>query len=190
VTSDPASDDPRVVGWNHATIAAVLDAGDVRGVRLWPAAPPHEQFQRAAEDLGWVYRWLDTRHVTDKGGYLEACRAGLQLPGYMGRNWDALEEALDDLPGSWPTGTPGVLVLWSGWSKFAQAAPRDFATALDIWHDAVAVWRSDQSHAALVLPVGQPDLSTGEDRAVATLPRVRKDRRGLHSGYGDESALH
>lgn len=167
--ADPGGDPSR---WDRQTIGAALRAGLVRGLRLWPQAPDAEQFRAAASDSDWVFCHLDTSSAIDKHAYLAACTRDLSLPGYLGHNWDALEESLGDLPETWPSRRSGALVLWTGWATLADADGAAFQTALSIWHDTVAFWLNS-GDAAVVLSMAATEVPPAELHQVASVPRIR-----------------
>lgn len=80
-----------------------------------------------AEGGGWRFVHLDTSSVGDKMGFLDAASRAFGLPDYFGRNWDALADSLGDVDGE-----SGTVVVWDGWSAFAAADEKSFATALEI----------------------------------------------------------
>lgn len=162
--------------WDRTSIASALMGGDVRGVRIWPQSPPSSEFEIAARRSRWAFNHLDSTAATTKNEYLECCRADLDLPDYLGRNWDALDEALGDLPRQWPRDRAGALLLWTGWSDLADANEKVFSTALDIWHDRVTEWL-DLGAAAVVLALPAADIPEVEINAVAAVPRIRLGRR-------------
>jgi len=71
-------------------------------------------------------------------------------------NWEALEECLADLDLG---GVEGVVVVWSSWGDFAEAAPADFAVALDVLAAAGRVWAADGVRGGVVLQGEGPPLS-------------------------------
>lgn len=62
----------------------------------------------------------------DKAALLAALAEEMHLPGYFGRNLDALWDALTDL-------TEPTAVLWAGWADLAVDHPRDWAIVLDLF---------------------------------------------------------
>lgn len=85
------------------------------------------ELREAAEQAGWRFVHLDTSAVGDKAGFLETASAAFRFPAYFGWNWDALADCLADVGGE-----PGAIVVWEGWSPFAEADEESFATALQI----------------------------------------------------------
>ena len=68
-----------------------------------------------------------------------ALRAGLQLPGYFGENWDALEECLRDL--WWLPEGQRVWLVHADLPFSATSANREIY--LSILREAVAAWQTD-----------------------------------------------
>lgn len=114
-----------------------------------------EELENEAESLGWRCVVLDGAEVEDKAAFLEVCDEAFGLPDWFGMNWDALEECLADLD---LAETDGVVVVWSAWGLLAEAAPKDFAVALDILGGAVRTWASDGVRGGVVLLGEGPDL--------------------------------
>lgn len=114
-----------------------------------------EELENEAESLGWRCVVLDGAEVEDKAAFLEVCDEAFGLPDWFGMNWDALEECLADLD---LAETEGVVVVWSSWGLLAEAAPKDFAVALDILGGAVRTWASDGVRGGVVLLGEGPDL--------------------------------
>ncbi|MER5735801.1 barstar family protein [Streptomyces sp. NPDC002262] len=73
---------------------------------------------------------LDLYGVTDKAGFMDRCAAVLGLPDWFGRNWDALADVLGELPRP-------VAVVVTHWQGYARRAPRDWATAQEVFAAAV-----------------------------------------------------
>ncbi|MFG3193272.1 barstar family protein [Streptomyces omiyaensis] len=77
---------------------------------------------------------LDLRGVTDRAAFLDRCARALPLPGWFGRNWDALADSLADLD------EPMAIVV-TGWHAYARAAPDDWATAQEVFAAAACTSR-------------------------------------------------
>ncbi len=118
---------------------AVL-SGDVKpGVYRWRGrAAPVAVCTLAAEHSFRCF-YLDGRLIEDKASFLRACDTALGFPAYVGRNWDALDEALTDL--SWSRGSR-YLLLYDHVTHFARSAPDQWAIALDVLRSTVDYWRS------------------------------------------------
>lgn len=70
--------------------------------------------------------------VTGKAELLDALGRALDFPRWVGRNWDALADALGDL--SWLPAGPKV-VVWTGVDALRSAEPAAYRTALEVLRD-------------------------------------------------------
>ncbi|MGA4945160.1 barstar family protein [Streptomyces cinereoruber] len=98
---------------------------------------------------------LDLTGVADKAALMERCAEALGLPDWFGRNWDALADCLTDLP------RPVVLVV-TGWRGYAEARPREWRTAQEVFATA-----ADESPARLsvLLSLGESFGGSSEQPA-------------------------
>lgn len=108
-------------------LAGVLAGRRPAGVYRWASHARAGDVQHAVEHAGWRFVRLDTVRAEDKAGFLEAAKGAYGFPGWFGRNFDALADALTDVRHD-----HGTVTLWEGWSPFARAHPRQFAVALDV----------------------------------------------------------
>ena len=129
----------------------------LRGVRRTDA--PVDELESAADDLGWRCVVLDSSELETKEAFLELCAESFALPEWFGMNWDAFEECLGDLDLG---GVDGVAVIWSGWAELAEAAPQEFAIALDIFASAVRGWHRDGVDGGVLLVGEGPDVEVDE----------------------------
>ena len=127
------------------------------GVRRTDASVEH--LEGESDVLGWRCIVLDGTEVEDRTAFLEAADEAFALPEWFGMNWDALEECLADLE---LEGAEGIVVLWTAWGTFAEAAPKDFAVALDVLASAVRGWSTDGVRSGVLLLGEGPDLELGE----------------------------
>jgi len=127
------------------------------GVRRTDASV--EDLEAESDVLGWRCIVLDGTEVEDRTAFLEAADEAFALPEWFGMNWDALEECLADLE---LEGAEGIVVLWTAWGTFAEAAPKDFAVALDVLASAVRGWSTDGVRGGVLLLGEGPDLELGE----------------------------
>jgi len=118
-----------------------------------------EELETDADGLGWRCIVLDGSEVEDRAAFLEACDEAFALPEWFGMNWDALEECLADLELG---GAEGIVVVWTAWGTFAEAAPKDFAVALDVLGSAVRGWSTDGVRGGVLLLGAGPDLDVDE----------------------------
>ncbi|MFR0353902.1 barstar family protein [Streptomyces sediminimaris] len=81
---------------------------------------------------------LDLDGVTDKAGLMDRCARALRLPGWFGRNWDALSDSLRDRT-VWPEDAAerGLLLVVRGWRPYATARPEEWRTAQEVFTEAV-----------------------------------------------------
>ncbi len=111
--------------------------------------------RREAVAAGKHFALLDGTAIVDKVSFLRACAGALRFPPYVGRNWDALEEALRDL--AWlndqptPSHPRGYVVLLDPASPFLRHAPADWATARAIFQSAVAHWHPTPTPLTILL---------------------------------------
>jgi RNAse (barnase) inhibitor barstar len=68
-----------------------------------------------------------------KAELLEGFARALRFPDWVGRNWDALADALGDL--SWLPAGPHV-VVWAGPDELRSAQPESYRTAVEVLRDA------------------------------------------------------
>ncbi|OIJ65612.1 barstar family protein [Streptomyces mangrovisoli] len=80
---------------------------------------------------------LDLDGVRDKAGLMDRCARALALPGWFGRNWDALADSLRDRA-LWPAGAAdrGLLVVVRNWEPYAAARPGEWETAREVFAEA------------------------------------------------------
>lgn len=91
----------------------------------------------AAAEHGWRCFHLDGAAIRDKASFLDACATAMQFPSYFGRNWDALDDCLNDL--SWAPAA-GYILLYDQVATFAQGQPGEWAAARAVLVDAVSHW--------------------------------------------------
>ena len=84
--------------------------------------------------------------VESKSALLDEFARALDFPDWVGRNWDALADALGDL--SWLPPGPRV-VVWAGAGALRAAHPAVYRTALDVLRDATE--RSEDSGRPLTV---------------------------------------
>jgi hypothetical protein len=101
-------------------------------------ADDSKSFRRAGAFLARVPSGVDS-----KTALLTTLAGRLELPGWFGHNWDALEECLRDL--SWIEEREVVLVHED------LPAIEDLDTYLQVLHSAADDWREGDDHALLVV---------------------------------------
>ena len=90
--------------------------------------------------------------VRTKAELLAAFAGALGFPDWVGRNWDALADALRDL--SWLPAGPRV-VVWAGAGELRSVQPGSYATALDVLREATE--RSAGTERPLTVLLADPD---------------------------------
>ncbi len=90
---------------------------------------------------GWSARVVDLTNVTDKAGVLDAFAAGLLFPAWVGRNWDALSDALRDLSW-WHSGERGRAIILTGAGRLEPGLEPEWRTLCDILQEAADEWRT------------------------------------------------
>jgi RNAse (barnase) inhibitor barstar len=92
--------------------------------------------------------------AASKAELLDQFAQALEFPGWVGRNWDALVDALGDL--SWLPPGPRV-VVWSGADALRAAQPAAYGTALEVLREATErSERSDRPLTVVLAPDGGP----------------------------------
>ena len=87
---------------------------------------------------------LDLHGVTTKSAFMDRCAEQLRLPGWFGRNWDALADVLSD-PGLWSDDgsedavEEETVVVVRNWDRYAGARPDEWATAREVFSQASAL---------------------------------------------------
>jgi len=111
----------------RSALAARLDGPSPSGVYRIGQGVDAASVRRLAEEHGWRPIVVDGRTARDKASLIEACARAFAFPDWVGRNWDALADALGDL--SWLP-ADGFLVTWqrqrvvTGWETVVDVLQR------------------------------------------------------------------
>jgi hypothetical protein len=89
---------------------------------------------------GWAVRVVDLAEVRDKTGLLDAFGRALTFPSWVGRNWDALDDALRDLSW-WAPGERGRAIIVARAGRMDDALDGEWATVCDVLTTATERWR-------------------------------------------------
>lgn len=118
-------------------LQAVLEGTIAPDVYRFSSRAEVATLMEEAADAGWRLFYLDGDAIEDKAGLMAASQAAFSFPGYVARNWDALEEAINDL--AWAPAA-GYVVLIDDVAALAARDPGTWATALEILDTAVENW--------------------------------------------------
>jgi hypothetical protein len=101
---------------------------------VYSAPEDTQALAAAAEAAGLEWHELNLGRVGNKREFLGACAKGLRFHRSFGGNWDALADCLKDLGAD-------LVASFRNCEPFAEAAPDDYATALEVFQDAADFWR-------------------------------------------------
>lgn len=100
---------------------------------------------RTADDLaewaaghGWRALVADLGDAGDKAAALDRLAAAVEAPDHVGRNWDALQDALGDL--AWLGPTDGWLLVLAGWDTWVATDPTSAGILADVVAAAAREW--------------------------------------------------
>ena len=120
---------------------------------VWNASELGPGDQDLATALGMRWQEVDLADVDSKAALMDRLATDLQLPTYFGKNWDGLEECLNDAP------APGVIVL----KNANQLINNDLASAetlAEILGEVCERWsRYDGTRVSAVWVGGGPELT-------------------------------
>jgi RNAse (barnase) inhibitor barstar len=106
-------------------LAALLAHRHGPGVYRWVAAAAPEEVAHTVEHAGWGFAYVDGwRHQT-RAEFLAAVGEALAFPAHYGRNLDALNDCLRDVPAA-------TVLLWDGWGTLARADEPGFAAVREV----------------------------------------------------------
>ncbi len=88
---------------------------------------------------GWAVRVVDVAGTRDKAGLLDAFARDLSFPSWVGRNWDALDDALRDLSW-WAPGERGRAIIVAGAGRLDDALDAEWPTLCDVLTTATERW--------------------------------------------------
>ncbi len=109
------------------------------GIHRLESRRPTASIRSELEAAGWAATIVDLRAASEKGTILAAFAHGLAFPGWVGRNWDALDDALRDLSW-WPPGPRGRLIIVRGAERSTVGTTADRQNVREILETAVARW--------------------------------------------------
>ena len=100
------------------------------------------------ERAGWATAVVVLAGAADKAAILEAIASSLAFPAWVGRNWDALDDALRDLTW-WPAGDRGWVIVIRGAGRTATL--RDRQTLRGVLLTAAARWAATDRPLVVLL---------------------------------------
>jgi RNAse (barnase) inhibitor barstar len=107
---------------------------------------------------------VDGQIAVDRAGIFDELARTMRFPDYFGRNWDAVYDCLTD-PSLLPVG--GSVILLDGCDQLAREHPDQWQTAVKVFRDACAFWKSTRTplivllHGESAATAGAPDLPPG-----------------------------
>ena len=136
-------------------VGGLLPPADEAGLYLVPVKDVGP-LSRAAAALRIPCLHVDLRDCVTKADFLDRLSAALGLPARVGRNWDALADALGDLR---DPGAPGLVLLLSNSERMRTGSGDEFQTAMEVLESASAEWaaRGGALWVFVALPPGEYD---------------------------------
>jgi len=122
-----------------ADASEVLALDPPAGLQEFRSRRASEEICRSIEAQGIRCLLLDLRGVSDKAGLLAAWAESIGAPGWVGRNWDAMDEAMRDL--GWARAERYVVIV-TGAGELASTDATAWQTALDILRMGVNEWQT------------------------------------------------
>jgi hypothetical protein len=165
-------------------LSELLSGAVPAAVYRWPVSGStrRSDVDEAAAKADWRLYWLAGQQVTDSHELLQLCADTLAFPDWFGYNWDALYDCLTDL--TWEAPAAGHLVIYAGWQALAEEEPESLATALEIFKDAVGLWRDSPPPMAVLFPV------SGSEDGPLDLPLLREDASRKTIRFGGEARVY
>jgi len=109
------------------------------GLREFRSRLSSDELKRSLDEQGIRCFVLDLRGVSGKAALLEAWGESVEVPQWVGRNWDAMDEAVRDL--SWARAERYVVIVTGG-GELASVEPKSWQMTLDILRTGVAEWET------------------------------------------------
>ena len=118
-------------------LQSIVDGSRAPGIYRFASRASAKQVRSQLEAEGWRVFCLEGHDIKDKASFLSECAVSMEFPAYFGKNWDAFEECLTDL--SWAK-ADGYVVLFDHADAFELNAADDWATAMEIFGNALKSW--------------------------------------------------
>jgi hypothetical protein len=129
-------------------LQAVLQQTIPPGAYRFPSRAAIATLEAEASERGWRLFRLDGTTIDDKATFLAAAKDAFDMPGYVGSNWDAFEEAINDL--AWAPAA-GYVVLYDDADALDERNPEALSTVLDILRTAAENWQAQGTPFYLLL---------------------------------------
>lgn len=120
------------------------------GVHRLHSKEPSSHVAEGLERSGWSVRVVDLADAADKAAIMERFVAGLALPAWFGRNWDALSDSLRDL-GWWTPGVRGRVIVVRGAGRMDTGSAADRETVAELLEEAAASWAATATPLVVLL---------------------------------------
>jgi hypothetical protein len=120
-------------------LQAVLQQTIPAGVYRFPSRATIATLEAEAAERGWRLFHLDGTTIHDKATFLAATKDAFAMPSYVASNWDAFEEAINDL--AWAPAA-GYAVLYDDAAALDESNEAVLTTALDIFETAAKNWQA------------------------------------------------
>jgi len=91
----------------------------------------------AATSLGFAICCINGEKINSKESLLNAIARSMKFPSYFGKNWDALEDLINDL--SW-WDVKGFLLIFEQADSFAHSSISEFLVFFEIFLNAIESW--------------------------------------------------
>jgi RNAse (barnase) inhibitor barstar len=134
-------------------LAALLKDSKHAGVYRVHGAAGVKEIEKHAKAAGMAFFQLEGQKISKKEQFLNHASLAMHFPEHFGNNWDAFEDCLTDL--SW-VDEEGYVIFYDHFGSFAEHAPSQFETALEVFKSAVESWR-EQNKPMFVLLRGESD---------------------------------
>ncbi len=110
----------------------------------------------AGASLDYAVARVDFAGCAGKDEALMRIAAGLRFPAWFGGNWDALDDAVNDLSW-WPA--PGYVLLIEHAGPWQAAHPEDATTLVEILGEAARDWAKTRVPFWALLPLPENELA-------------------------------
>jgi hypothetical protein len=147
-TDAPLGRDPRPS--TEAPLSDPLWPDLLPGIHRFASRSATAALRRRLSRTGWAVAVVDLAGSADKLTVLDAFARGLAFPGWVGHNWDALDDALRDLSW-WPAGPRGRVIVIRGAARSTTGTPRDREQLQDVMTNATARWAATETPLVVLL---------------------------------------